>query len=299
MILDIEMTITFVTSFFDIGRTTDAPLQKFTNYFAWIEQLLELPINIYFFTTPELHAQIKYTPRANLIWKLIPDVPYYDHLHTIRESWKNYQTGNPTKDTPEFAAITHAKFIFLSRAIAENPFGDTHYGWIDAGLLKIATNPEQLPLLIPSDRIRCLLLNYIGADEVRDPHFIDRCQYKIAAGLIVGSRELMRVLCLRMIAEAEQHLYEKKFGLEQEYLAIMYRRHPEIFDPYYGSFSDLIVNFNQLTRNDYIANTVFQDALRHNDRDDAIRVAHYLIKSTAIPATQKQFMERFIMTSKN
>lgn len=41
------MAITFVTSFFDIGRQTDAPMQKFDNYFAWIEGLLKLPINLF------------------------------------------------------------------------------------------------------------------------------------------------------------------------------------------------------------------------------------------------------------
>lgn len=288
------MSITFVTSFFDIGRKTDAPLQNFNNYFAWIEQLLLFPINIYFFTTPELHSQIKYTPRSNLIFKLVPEIPYYDRLDTIQEAWKKYQTGNPTKDTPEFAAITHAKFIFLCRAIAENPFGDSHYAWIDAGLLKIATNGELLMTLIPPSRIRCLMLNYISAEEVKHPNFIDTCRYKIAAGLLVGPKELIRILSLRMIAEAEQHLYEKRFGLEQEYLAIMYRRHPEIFDPYYGTFTDLIVNFNQLIRNVNVVDAIFQDALKRCDRHEAIRVAEYMGRSIGVMEDQRMFMKRFV-----
>ena len=59
--------ITFVISFFNIGRRTDAHMQKFDNYFAWIEELLKLPINIYFFASPDRQSTL-----LKLWIKLIP-----------------------------------------------------------------------------------------------------------------------------------------------------------------------------------------------------------------------------------
>ena len=269
------MTITFVTSFFDIGRKTDAPMQKFDNYFAWIESLLKLPVNLYFFTSPELHDKFKYTPRPNLIFKFLPEVPYFDRIEEIKHAWKNYVTGNPTKDTAEFGAMTHAKFKFLCQAMADDAFGSSHYSWIDAGLLKVATSPELIPTLTPPDKIRMMMLNYISDSEVKDPNFIYSCRYKYAAGLFIGPKALMRVFCLRMIAQAEYDLFYGRFGLEQEYMAIIYRKHPELFDPYYGDFSDLIVNYAGPNSNLHIINNILKEALRHDDIDEAMKIAHY------------------------
>lgn len=287
------MAITFVTCFFDIGRETDASLQKFDNYFAWIERLLQVPINLYFFTSPEIHDKLQYTSRSNLKFHFIPEIPYFEHLDVIREAWTYYRTGNPKKDTPEFAAITHAKFILLCRAMRENPFGDEHYGWIDAGLLKIATNAELIPTLQSPNLIRTMMLSYTGMEEVKEEEFVKTCRYKFAGGLFVGPKDLLRVYCLRMIAEAEYHLSRGKFGLEQEYMAIIYRRHPELFDCYYGTFTDLIVNYNGLHTSYPLIRNIFIEALKYNDREEAGKVAHYVCNSN-IEGIDRQAMEPFV-----
>jgi len=288
------MNTTFVTSFFDIGRKTDATMQKFDNYFAWIKQLLELPINIYFFTTPELHEQFNYTPRSNLIFKLIPEAPYFDRIDKIKEAWTRYQTGNPSKDTAEFGAITHAKFIFLCQAIAHDPFGDINYSWIDAGLLKIATDPELIPNLKYGDKIKLMMLGHVSREEVERPDFVSTCQYKFAAGLFGGPKQLMRIFCLRMIAQAEYDLYIKRFGLEQEYMAIIYRKYPELFAPYYGSFCDLIVNHNSHYSNYPLIKNILLTALKNNDKDEAIKVIKYVQDSPYIDDNQKHLLQNLL-----
>lgn len=289
-----QSTITFVTSFFDIGRKTDVHLQNFDNYFTWIEQLLELPINIYFFTSPELHAQFKYTPRPNLVFKFLPEIPYFDRLDIIREAWTQYNTDNPTKDSPEFAAITNGKFNLLCKAIIDDPFGDTHYAWIDAGILKIATNPELIPKLSAPDKIRSMMLGYINNNETKQPDFVNTCRYKFAGGFFIGPKALMRIFCLRMMAEAEYDLYHKKFGLEQEYMAIIYRRYLELFDPYYGCFCDLIVNYDECLNHSAIIKNIFINALKQGDRSEAAKVAKYITKSTKAEINEKRMMEAFL-----
>lgn len=285
------MAITFVTSFFDIGRQTDAPMQKFDNYFAWIEELLKLPINIYFFTSPGLHNRFNYTPRPNLKFKFLPEIPYFDRLDDIKEAWKNYVTGNTSKDTAEFGAMTHAKFRLLCQAIIDDPFGDDHYAWIDAGLLKIATNPELIPSLTPPNKVRMMMLNYISDDEVKDPNFVYSCRYKYAAGLFIAPKVLMRVFCLLMIAQAEHDLFYNRFGLEQEYMAIIYRKYPELFDPYYGTFSDLIVNYLGCNRNSYVTKDILTTALKHNDKIEAAKVAKYILQAPDVNDSDKKISE--------
>lgn len=293
---DKSKSITFVTSFFDIGRNSDSYFQNFENYFNWIKQLLDIPINIYFFTSPELHDRFKYTPRSSLIFKFISDIPYFDKLNDIKETWKDYITDNPTKDTPEFAAITHAKFNFLCQAIMDDPFGDSHYSWIDAGILKIATNPELLPEIHITNKIKCMMLRHVTMDEINDINFIKTCRYKFAAGLFAGPKELIRVFCLKMMAEAEYSLYNKRFGLEQEYMAIIYKKNPELFDLYYGSFCDLIINFNEYTNNCKYIESIFIESLKNGDRYEATNIAKYLVQSSLSHVDNKQMFESFLKT---
>lgn len=224
-------------------------------------------------------------------FKLVEEIPYYDRLTEIQGAWRNYITNNPRKDTPEFGAITHGKFKFLYQAIADDPFGDEHYAWIDAGIFKIALHPELIPGLIPPSKVKIMILNYISKEEVNNENFVNSCRYKCAAGFFVGPKELMRVFCLLILAQGEYDLYHKRFGLEQEYMAIVYRKHPEVFDPYYGDFSDLIINY-YITNNNYdIVKRILIEAIRYGDKEEAQKVAKYLLRSGTIDEIDKNLAQ--------
>lgn len=283
--------ITFVTAFFDIGRRTDAPMQKFDNYFGWIEQLLKLPINLCFYTSSDLHDRMKYTPRNNLKFIFIDKIPYFDRIEEIKEAWRNYVTGNKEKDTAEFGAMTHAKFQLMYRTINNDPYGDNYYAWIDAGLFKVATNKELIPRLTPPDKIRMMMLNYISSDEINDPNFINSCRYKYAAGLFIAPKLLMNIFCLLMMAYAEKDLLTKRFGLEQEYMAIIYRKYPDLFSPYYGDFSDLIINYSANNRNHHVSRNILTKALQNNDKLEATKVAKFILTSPSINETDRKLAE--------
>jgi hypothetical protein len=272
------MSITFVTAFFDIGRKTDDPSNKFENYFERINALLKIPINLYFFTTQDMHDKLVYEPRPNLKFMIVEAIPYFDRLPQVEQIWKTYITDNPTKDTPQFVCFTHAKFQFVKRAIEANPFDSTHYAWIDAGLFKVATHGERLPQLTTPNKIKLMVLHYIGKNEVLDPNFILTCRYKIAGGLWIGPKDLMLRFIDLMIEVVETDLAQNRLGLEQEYMAIIYRRHPDLFDPYYGTFADLILNYERCERSHHLANNVLFAAAQNSDPDELIRVARYLDK---------------------
>lgn len=272
------MSITFVTAFFDIGRKTDDPSNKFENYFDRISALLKIPINLYFFTSQAVHDRLVYEPRQNLKFVITEDIPYFDRLPQVEEIWKTYITDNPTKDTPQFACFTHAKFQFVKRAMEANPFDSTHYAWIDAGIFKVATNGERLPQLRPPAKIKLMNLNYIGETEVSHPDFIRTCRYKIAGGFWIGPKDLMSKFIDLMIGIVEADLAQGRFGLEQEYMAIIYRRHADLFDPYYGTFTDLIVNYERCERSHYLVNAVFHAAMKEGDPTEQMKVAMYLHK---------------------
>jgi len=244
--------ITYVTFFFDIGRQTDDPMNKFDNYFPNIERLLSMNINIIFFTTRDLLDRISKNfiipPRIN-----IQIMDYYFGFTEIEEIRKiyhdeQYQTGNPKKDTPEFIALTLGKFDAIKEAIKINPFNDEYYAWIDAGVFKIARHPELLLTFSNNiekinQGIKIMLLNNIEEKEIINHDFIKTCRYKVAGGFFLGQKDEMVTFCDLIIKEKNEFKAKNLIGLEQEFMAIVYFYHKKLFNPYYGRFTDLFTNF--------------------------------------------------------
>lgn len=273
------MDITFVTYFFNIGRKEDINLPSFDKYLEWIEQLLNLPLNFYFITTEEIRSKLRFKSAEKIHFKIVPDVPGMEKIPLAKAAWSKYNTNNPLKDTAEFAILMHAKFPSLLMAINDNPFNTKYFAWIDAGILKVATHPERLMEMKPSDRIKCMMINYISDNEVKDPKFINVCGYKIAGGFFSGNKTNMKYLSREIIKLGDTHLSEGRYGLEQEYIAIIYKQNPDIFDPYYGDFCDLFCNYEKMVHNKWLAERVLARANNHNDTKEAHRVIHYLNRS--------------------
>jgi hypothetical protein len=269
-------SITFVSQFFDIGRNQNIDVLSLKNYITNINKLLQLNINILFYTTKQLHDQLQYTNRANLKFIFLDQPPWYDRLDKVIEVTKNYQTGFKDKDTPQFMCITLGKFQLLKDAIALNPFDNKYYAWIDAGIFKVIQQVNLLPEITPSELVKCMILNYTSEAEIASPTFINSCRYKIAGGFFLASSDNMIIFCDKILACASEYLNNGYFGLEQEFMAIVYVKNKELFDPYYGDFADLLTNYKYLHHNYWLPYRVFNTATDDIDKD---RVCKYLLKS--------------------
>jgi len=278
--------ITYVSGFFDIERVTDAYLQNPENYYGWINQLFLYDIHLYFFTTEDIYKRLVFTPRPNLHFKILEHPPYYEKYEETKENWKKYQTGNPNKDTYQFGCLTNGKFLLLEEAIKLNPFNHTHYSWIDAGITKIVLQPELiLDIKLPS-KIKLLLLNYINPEEIKQKEFVLTCRYKIAGGFFIGPKDLM----LSFSKWIQELIKDGIHGLEQEYMAIIYRIHNDVFDPYFGDFCDLIRNIETTTNMSWLIKRNLDQAFDNKDSSEVHRIISYLLKSP-ISLSDKIYVE--------
>lgn len=220
--------ITFTTFFFELGRSEP--------YYKWIETLLEQDFNLVFYTTQKIHDKLTYNPRKNL--KFVIEERKVDSvlLTKFKKSWSSYTTTNKEKDTYEFAYLTHTKFDYVQRTISENPFSTEHFGWIDAGIHKVANNIGSIPLIKISEQVSIVILR-------RDPKFwksVEDVSYPkqlVAGGLFHGNAENMKTFCQLMFDQRDKNL-----GLEQEHMAVLYVKYPELFvgrDGYYQTIIEV------------------------------------------------------------
>lgn len=265
--------ITYVSAFFDIGRKTEAHLQNMDNYYPWINSLLALDISLVFYTQPTILPKLSFIPRDNLKIITMDTHPYSIYYEETKKNWEQYKTNNPSKDTYQFACLSHSKFKFLQMAIESNYFNHEYYAWIDAGLAKIAHQFTSIPnLIVPNKKVKICMLNYIHPLEIKSKTFVQVCQYKIAAGFFLGSKEYMTSFCKAMQDEIKDGI----FGLEQEYMAIVYINHEELFEPYFGDFVDLIQNFGKFRGTQWIVEKYLKTANDNKNSKEAEKVLAYL-----------------------
>lgn len=226
---------TFVSFFFDLGRSSP--------YYEWIEKLLELNINLIFYTTEPIHSKLTYTPRKNLIFVLGEREIDSVLLTKFKRSWKNYTTGNKAKDTHEFGYLTHSKFDYLLKAMAFNPFSTEYFGWVDAGLVKVADQLELIEKIEPHEQVSLLTLKEVVNTDRKG--FVLSPKEMVAAGLLVGSKDHLTKVCELMVKERTK----KDLGLEQEHLAMVYENDPSLFFTYHGTYHDIVTG---LLRSQYV-----------------------------------------------
>jgi hypothetical protein len=122
------MCITFVSSFFhiyekdyDTNKTLEWRIERF-------REIASTGIKLCVYVNPELLAMI---PREyeNVIVIEMPT----SHIERLCEN-KDYelpQQRSIEKDTKKYMCLMNAKTEFVADAIERNPWGSTHFAWID------------------------------------------------------------------------------------------------------------------------------------------------------------------------
>lgn len=259
--------ITFVTAFYNISRQTSKEINKFENYFAWIKTLLNQNINIVFYLSQSIYDSLG-QKSDNIKFIIREDIPYKNKIN-----WEKYESNDFEKDSDNFAALTYSKFLWVKDAIDINHFNTEYFAWIDAGICKVAQNVNYINTIVPKSKISIMLINYININEMSFlEKFISSCKYKVAGGFFMGRKDLMINFCDLILKEIEKYNVN---GLEQEYMAIIYFNNKHLFNPYWGDFSDLFVNYERCYNNKLIVEKYIRSTIEYRDFEEYQKVLNY------------------------
>jgi len=145
------MRTTFVTTFMNIYET---PFQnKDLDWrFKHFKKLAETGIDIAVILSPDCSCYMnsilmKYpNVRAIRYMNLSETWVYNIYTKVVEDIGDNIalpNSRNVDKDTKEYILLMNAKTEFLKIAIENNPFGSTHYAWIDFNIFHIFSGKEQ------------------------------------------------------------------------------------------------------------------------------------------------------------
>jgi len=144
-----------------------------------------------------------------------------------------------------------ARYAMLKQTIANNPFGSTHFAWVNVDIERMGyQNLVHLDeaLAAQREKFSTCFIDYVPESTVRDldaffggKACLGRCT--MCSGFFTGSAGYMREVCDRLEAKF-LHCLDAGYGHSDEQLfPMVYFDAPELFDWYLGDYGEMVTNY--------------------------------------------------------
>jgi hypothetical protein len=251
--------LTLVTGLFDLAKREGNPGRRTeADYLRHGEFIFALNQDIAFFAEPESAEVIRARRRAHGLLRRthifvtsLEAMPAYALADSIREARSRHAVinANPAKDTPLYIALTWSKFAMLQEAMTVDPFGGTHFAWIDLGIAQVARVRHCLADGVfsrPSDKVKLLMMKSFAPEDLADRRdYFSYLRGHVAGGYISAGVSCLRRLCESFQAEALASLEQGYGPSEEQLLPVLAARHPALFEFYYGDYDHIFENYSR------------------------------------------------------
>lgn len=245
---------TVVTAYFDLTKMPDAsPSIKerpAAHYLASAMTTMTLEQNLVVFCEPDMVETLRalrpthLLPRTRFVAGSFEDFPmtkYRDQIQEIRKKTPDFDDRN----TASYYLLCMARYAMLKQVIAENPFGSTHFAWLNLCIERMGwKNLVQLPRVfeIHRDKFSTCYIDYQRKEDYME-QVMRHGKCSMCSGFFTGNAKYMKTFCDR-IEEAFLECLEKGYGHADEQLySLVYFDDPSIFDVYYGDYTEMITNY--------------------------------------------------------
>jgi glycosyl transferase family 25 len=174
------------------------------------------------------------------------------------------------KDNPEYMLLQCSKWEMVENVINTNPFGSTHFGWVDFGYGYIRDlSPTVLDPILGANRNKfsIMYIHYRTRPEIEIAIKNHTWLCTVAGGFWTANEFHMRKAILLFKSYFEALLRLGGFSNEDHYMGIVCNMHPEIFDLYYGDYQHIFVNYLTMTEHhDRSKELYYDNAIKAGDK---------------------------------
>jgi hypothetical protein len=245
--------LTLVTGILDIGRAAlpSRFARPFESYRDALDQLLDLdvPMVVYADSTLGLATSRRTTRLVAVARADLERFPHFETIQRIRAlpSWRGraaWLPESPQALLPHYNPLVMSKLFWLAEQACTNPFGTSHFAWIDAGItLTVSADALQRSLrgeriLHHLERFLFLCYPYTGASEIHGFERAALARYAnvehvewVARGGFFGGRAEFVAEAARLYDVLLRHTLEHGYmGTEESVFTILALLHPGMFD---------------------------------------------------------------------
>ena len=255
---------TIVTAYFDLTRMPDASVSikaRDRNHYldsALATLALDQPMVVY--CEEDSLADLKARRPANLHEKTqfividFESLPLTKYRQKIIENRVTHPYQGDDRNTASYYLLCMARYALLKRTMDENPFGSTHFAWLNICIermgYKNVAHLEDVFLGPPRDKVSTCYIDYIpksALEPVESYYQFGRCS--LCSGFFTGRKDYFYEFCNK-IEEKFMYYLEKGYGHADEQLfSPVYFENRDIFDLYYGDYFQMITNYRYIYDN--------------------------------------------------
>jgi hypothetical protein len=258
---------TYVTGFINLPRLEENQSRRqLDTYLRVCQDLLKLDIHLVYFGDPEIGARVA-EERAVLgladATAVIPmtyeELPYYAHQEEITRVVNAdgiFGGSEPNRYTPAYVVTILSKVPLLLRAAEKNPFGSSHFCWIDFGYFHLkeayphafygidASLFEDIDNLWTDTHFKIQIITPPDdIFQISEETLLLADRHVFAGGIFGGSVPTLEWIAAEQERRAVAALAKGFIANEEMILTAIFRAHPERFDINAAYYATILQNF--------------------------------------------------------
>ena len=267
-IQDYNENWTLVTAYFNLTKCKDASYeikQRGSDYYmSHALSTLNLPYNLVIYCDPESIDLIKMHRPEHLSSKTTYIIREFDDMEIngrkvsgLREVVIENRAKHPylfdNRNTASYYLFCMTRYAMMNEVIERNEFGSTHFCWINFCIERMGiSNVYRLneSLALNRDRFSTCYIDYIPYELVKDTkeYFkFGRCS--MCSGFFTGNGCYMSEVCQLIQDKFSEFLIQGYGHADEQLYSPVYFEHPELFEQYFGDYTEMITNYKQINEN--------------------------------------------------
>jgi hypothetical protein len=285
---------TLVTAYFDLTKRPDASKEVknrgVEHYFKRATGTLSLnyPMVIYCeLESVELISKLRTAP-TRIVLCDFEAFTINGHTFTeLRERIKENRIKTPyyfdPRNTPSYYLVCMVRFLMMIDVIQNNPFSSTHFAWINLCIEHVGINNiRAIPaaLAVNRDKFSACYINYIAKSITEDlPTYFQYGRCSMASGFFTGNAYYMKNVCELLLGQFQECLDLGYGHADEQLFQLVYVRHPDLFEHYYGDYTEIITNYTGVCEGgEKILQIFIAPAFKDGDYAKCLEACHAVFK---------------------
>jgi len=257
---------TIITAFFDIGRDKWSHYTRSVDkYLHNAKRMLSLQDDMIIFIEHKFIDFVKQVRKniknkTTIIPLNIQDLYWYQYLNQIQTIMDSSEFKNnlinpkcPEVSNPLYDIIMFSKTMLINLAILNNLSNHEHYVWLDFGIHDNMLKDNMLNTKLFNkgigDKIKFLCREYPKSSDLNLHSFFKSNTNRFAGTMFSGHKNYLVKFNELLHTDIINALNNNIIDCDQNFFSNVYIKNPDMFDLYFGDWSELITNYYELIDN--------------------------------------------------
>jgi len=191
------------------------------------------------------------------------------------------------RNTPSYYLFCLSRYWMMRETIAENPFGSTHFGWINfcmerMGFKNILHLEECLSVY--RDKFSTCYIDFVPEQLVRNTaEYFQFGRCSMCSGFFTGNGDYMHQVAGLIIDQFRKYVAEGYGHADEQLYSPVFFENKSLFEPYFGDYSEMITNYKYIyERATEPVHNFIRNSYQHGQFELCLTACRVLLESLAL-----------------